>query len=313
MGKPAARVNDPVAHLLPPVLSPGPGSPNVFISYFPAWRGVGGAAAAAIQAAKAISDATIKAAEAATAAATGPGLPVAKAAEQAAKASAATSMGTTISGAAGAADIHVCATPLPLPPHGPGVVVDGSPTVLINGLPACRQGDTIVEAVGPSNKIAMGCMSVLIGDAPSTGQKWTADEIKQEWQKTERGKQILQSLPKSTQFKAYKKSPGESRNAYYRPDAIYIPDEYTSVEAAPTAAHEAVHADQVQNHKRPVDANDKIEMEVEAKNAGLDVYEQMNRPPTPYNYKAEADFRKSNQDAYNEAVRKLYRKNYNIK
>ena len=72
-------------------------------------------------------------------------------------------MGSMISGAAGGADIHVCATPLPLPPHGPGVVVDGSPTVLINGLPACRQGDTIIEAVGPPNKIAMGLPTVIIG------------------------------------------------------------------------------------------------------------------------------------------------------
>ena len=43
------------------------------------------------------------------------------------------------------------------------LVVDGSPTVLINGLPACRQGDTIIEAVGPPNKIAMGLPTVIIG------------------------------------------------------------------------------------------------------------------------------------------------------
>ena len=72
-------------------------------------------------------------------------------------------MGSMISGAAGGADIHVCATPLPLPPHGPGVVVDGSTTVFINKLPACRVGDTIVEAIGPPNKIAMGCPTVIIG------------------------------------------------------------------------------------------------------------------------------------------------------
>jgi len=48
---PAARVGDPVAHPAPPVLGPGPGSTNVLIGNKPAWRGVGGAAAAAIQAA----------------------------------------------------------------------------------------------------------------------------------------------------------------------------------------------------------------------------------------------------------------------
>jgi uncharacterized Zn-binding protein involved in type VI secretion len=145
-------------------LTPGPGSFNVFIGSLPAWRGVGGAAAAAIQSAKQASDTTIEVAEAATLAAAGtPGAPAAEAAEQTTKATAAATMGATISSAAGAADIHVCATPLPIPPHGPGVVVDGSQTVLINGLPACRQGDTIVEAVGPPNKIAMGLLTVLIG------------------------------------------------------------------------------------------------------------------------------------------------------
>jgi PAAR motif len=160
----AARVTDPVIHPLPGILSPGPGSHNVFIGKLPAWRGVGGAAAAAVQAAKAASDKVLQAAEAATLAAAGtPGTPAAKAAEETAKATAATSMGSMISGAAGMADIHVCATPLPIPPHGPGVVVDGSTSVFINKLPACRVGDTIVEAVGPPNKIAMGCPSVIIG------------------------------------------------------------------------------------------------------------------------------------------------------
>jgi uncharacterized Zn-binding protein involved in type VI secretion len=151
------------------MLMPGPGSFNVIIGGKLAWRGVPAAAAAAIASAKATSDATITAAEAATVAAAVPpalGLPAAKAAEEATKAAAAASMGAMISGAAGGADIHACMTPLPLPPHGPGVVIDGSPTVLTNGLPACRQGDTIIEAVGPPDKILVGCITVIIGDAP---------------------------------------------------------------------------------------------------------------------------------------------------
>lgn len=72
-------------------------------------------------------------------------------------------MGSMITGAAAGADIHMCATPLPVPPHDPGVVIDGSMTVVINNLPACRMGDTILEAVGPPNKIAKGEMTVLIG------------------------------------------------------------------------------------------------------------------------------------------------------
>ncbi|WP_204262690.1 PAAR domain-containing protein [Methylobacterium sp. BTF04] len=161
---PAARILDPVAHPLPPILQPGPGSFNVMIGGLPAWRGVSAAAAAAIQAAKTISDTTIQVAEAATLAAAGtPGAPVALAAEQAVKSAAAATMGSMITGAAGGADIHICATPLPIPPHGPGVVVNGSQTVLINTLAACRAGDTIVEALGPPNVIVMGLPTVIIG------------------------------------------------------------------------------------------------------------------------------------------------------
>jgi uncharacterized Zn-binding protein involved in type VI secretion len=161
---PAARVADPVAHPLPPVLTPGPGSFDVLIGFKPAWRGVPAAVAAGLQAAKQVSDAAIQAAEAATLAAAGtPGAPAAKAAEETVKATAASTMGSAITSAAGGADIHACTTPLPIPPHGPGVVIDGSTTVLINNLPACRVGDTILEAVGPPNKIVMGEMTVIIG------------------------------------------------------------------------------------------------------------------------------------------------------
>ena len=153
----AARVGDQPSHPLPPALGPGPGSLDVLIGNKPAWRGVPAAVASALKSAKDASDQGIQAAEKAASAASGtPGQPAAKAAEEATKAAAATAMGSAISGAAAGADIHMCAVPLPVPPHGPGVVIDGSKTVLINNLPACRQGDTVLEAVGPPNKIAMG-------------------------------------------------------------------------------------------------------------------------------------------------------------
>jgi uncharacterized Zn-binding protein involved in type VI secretion len=146
------------------MLTPGPGSPGVLIGFLPAWRGIPLAAVAALQAAKGAADAAIQAAEAATTAAAGtPGAPAAYAAEQATKASVLASMSSAISSASGGADIHACATPLPVPPHGPGVVINGSATVMINNLPAARQGDTILEAAGPSNSIAMGCTNVIIG------------------------------------------------------------------------------------------------------------------------------------------------------
>ncbi len=63
------------------------------------------------------------------------------------------------------ADFHACPQVIPsVPPipHVGGVATVGSTTVLINNLPAARQGDMIVEA-GPPNSIVMGCPTVLIG------------------------------------------------------------------------------------------------------------------------------------------------------
>lgn len=160
----AARTNDPTAH--GPPLNPGPGCLTVSIGYMPAWRGIPLAMVAGLQAAKTASDTAIKAAEAATLAAAGtPGAPAAKAAEETLKASQAAAMGSMISGLASGcgADIHICPIPLPIPPHGPGVVINACATVMIGNLPAARQGDTILEAIGPSDSIAVGCPTVMIG------------------------------------------------------------------------------------------------------------------------------------------------------
>ncbi len=162
---PAARILDNVAHPLPPVLTPGPGSLNVLIGFLPAWRGIPLAAAAALQAAKQTADIAVQTAVTATAAAAGtPGAPAAYAAEQATKGAVLASMSSAISGAAASgADIHACVTPSPVPPHGPGVVIDGSATVQVNFLPQCRLGDTILEPLGPPNKIVKGEMTVIVG------------------------------------------------------------------------------------------------------------------------------------------------------
>ena len=169
---PAARVGDAVEHETPPALGGVAGSPNVTIGGQPAWRGLPNAAASGLKKPKEAADARIKAAEAQTQAAFGtPSYPTAKVAEQKVKADTAAAMSSLILGAVadsafsgGVVDVHTCGTLLPLPPHGPGVVVGGSGTVRINGLPACRMGDTIVEAVGPPNKVAAGCSTVIVGD-----------------------------------------------------------------------------------------------------------------------------------------------------
>ena len=59
-------------------------------------------------------------------------------------------------------DFHACPLVSGVVPHVGGVVAVGSFTVMINNLPAARQGDMIVEA-GPPNAIAMGCPTVVIG------------------------------------------------------------------------------------------------------------------------------------------------------
>jgi len=147
---PAARITDNVVHPLPPILIPGPVSCDVLSGFLKAWRGVPAAVASMLQGPKQAADATIQGLEAATAAAAGtPGAPTAYAAEQAGKAAALAAMSSLIMSSAAGADIHMCTTPLPVPPHGPGVVIDGSKTVLIDFLAACRLGDTILEAVGP--------------------------------------------------------------------------------------------------------------------------------------------------------------------
>ncbi len=174
-GGPAARITDKVVHPLPGNLIPGPGSFNVLIGNLPAWRGLPLAMVAGLQSAKTSSEATIKAAETATSASRGTtAYPAVKAAEVATQFAAAAAMGSMITSlAGGGSDIHLCATLLPAPPHGPGVVIDGSPTVFINNMPACRVGDTLIEAVGPPNKIVMGMNTVLIGNKGPVGSAGT--------------------------------------------------------------------------------------------------------------------------------------------
>lgn len=166
---PAARLGDSVAHPLPPVLAGGPPATTVLIGSIPAWKGLPLAAAGALAGAKAASDAVVQAAEAtAVAAAATPGGPAARAAAEAAKGAAVAAMGSAISAAAaGGTSIHSCTTPWPAVPHGPGVVITGSATVMIENMPACRVGDIILEAIGPPNAITMGCPTVIIGDMGS--------------------------------------------------------------------------------------------------------------------------------------------------
>lgn len=60
------------------------------------------------------------------------------------------------------ADTHVCPLVDGVKPHVGGMVLMGSTSVLIGGMPAARVGDQIVEAGAP-NAIVTGAFDVLIG------------------------------------------------------------------------------------------------------------------------------------------------------
>jgi len=161
----AARVGDPVLHPIPPVLTGGPVSPNVLIGGQPAWLALPQAQVANLERAKKESARAVALAEAAEELTKGTMYEsAAKAYADKKKFDEAKAMADLITtAAAGGTSIHVCATPPPpLIPHGPGVVTSGSKTVLINGLPACRMGDTLQEALGTKN-IVGGNPTVCIG------------------------------------------------------------------------------------------------------------------------------------------------------
>ena len=59
-------------------------------------------------------------------------------------------------------DSHLCPQSSGMVLHVSGIVLKGSASVFINGFPAARQGDKIVETGGP-NGIAAGLATVQIG------------------------------------------------------------------------------------------------------------------------------------------------------
>lgn len=188
-GRPAARAGDPTTHGSP--LQPGPPASTVLWNGLPAWKGIPLDAGAELQATQKASEdglkaleQTAQAAEKASLAAAGtPGAPAAAAAAttartaaETAKGAAATKMITKISAlAASGASLHMCPVPWPVPVHGAGVIIDGSKNVLVENLPATREGDTCIEPIGPPDKIAKGTPEVLIGNNNSSGKFPTAE------------------------------------------------------------------------------------------------------------------------------------------
>ena len=153
----AARVTDITIHGTPFV--PGTGSPDVLVGNLPQLRAMSPAAVAAFVAL--VAQIAVNAQKLATALTTNN----APAALQAAN-----KLKDQVPDAikmVGAMDKIVC--PMLLlkiggPPNGPGVIIGGSTTVQINGLPAGRQFDQIREVLAlDPNMVAVGFPTVQIG------------------------------------------------------------------------------------------------------------------------------------------------------
>ncbi len=72
--------------------------------------------------------------------------------------------------AARAGDMHVCPMVTGTVPHvGGPLMPPGSPTVLIQGMPAARVGD-MATCAGPPDTIVMGSSTVIIGGMPAARQ-----------------------------------------------------------------------------------------------------------------------------------------------
>lgn len=158
-GRPAARLGDPTAHGSP--LAGTPGSPTVLIGGQPAWRGTSPAGVANLMAQIANAAADIaKASAIATAAAGSPAGPAAQANLAKTAVESVTKLAALMASMPG--DLHACPIVKLVIPDGPGLVINGSATVLINNMPAARMGDTIQEATSVS-AVAVGAPTVLIG------------------------------------------------------------------------------------------------------------------------------------------------------
>ena len=160
----AARTGDSVQHT--PLSTLGGVSTNttVFIGSRSAWRGIDAESVEVLQAAKQETDAAVKDADARARAAAGtPSAPAANARAEAVKKEGLETMSAMITAAAEGSDIHNCRKPMPPVTHGPGVVTTPSETVFLAGKPAARAGDTILEALGPPNRITGGEPTVHIG------------------------------------------------------------------------------------------------------------------------------------------------------
>ena len=149
VGQPAARLGDPTGHGDP--LKPGICSSNVLIGGQRAWRALSPLMV------KQLTDLAEQATESATKAINAP--------DEVSRTKFMDELKNNVTDMLkimASTDQHVCTVVKVVVPDGNGVVIKGSSSVLINGLPACRKGDPILETTSV-NTIAGGCPTVKIG------------------------------------------------------------------------------------------------------------------------------------------------------
>jgi len=152
-------MGDMTAHGGP--LAPGPPSTNVLIGGQPAWLGMSAGAAAALASTFTGGMQDIGISTAAVTATSGTPAQAAAVVKQTTAITTAVSNMTSLMTSSGAS-VNACPIVKLVIPDGMGVVVTPSQTVMINGMGACRMGDTIQEATSV-NTIASGCPTVIIG------------------------------------------------------------------------------------------------------------------------------------------------------
>src|SRR5690606_17499000 len=94
-------------------------------------------------------------------------------------------------------DMHVCpmCTPaVPPIPHVGGLILLGSTGVFIGKKPAARIADTVM-CVGPPSMVAMGCMTVLIGEAGSGSQAGSAGSAAAALAAKKKGPKAIKPFP----------------------------------------------------------------------------------------------------------------------
>lgn len=174
------------------------------------------------------------------------------------------------------------------------------------------RGEIAIDAlIGPPGQLLTLSDQPLKPVAPGAGaQQWKAEEVVGHMLKSKTARAIIEKRPPGVAIVCDPNRPEDSRGAYNRKrNVIRLAPDLSSAAAAPIVAHELLHAHQQQVQGRPTSFEDLLDMEVEAKNAGLDTYEELGFPPTD-GYEDEWEFRREDQQAYDHAVREMYREAY---